>query len=192
MSEIQSNEEILSCSFLAGRLQWYALHTKSNFEKITASEVSAKGLESFLPVRAELHRWKDRKKTIETPLFPGYVFVRIADCDRSRLQVVRSTGAVRILGTGTWIEPIPDVEIDSIRTLIRSGIPFHAHSFLREGERVRVKWGPLEGVEGVLTRIKSENRLIMSVEMLSQSVAVQVDLDHVEAVRAMKGRAPIT
>lgn len=192
MSELQSNDGILAGSFFADPLQWYALHTKSNFERIAASEISAKGVELFLPVRPEVHRWKDRKKTVEVPLFPGYVFVRIADCGRSRLEVIRSTGAVRILGTGGWIEPVPEVEIESIRMLLRSRVPFLAHSFLREGERVRVKWGPLEGVEGVLTKLKSESRLVMSVEMLSQSVAIHIDLNDVEAVRPrVKRIAPI-
>jgi transcription antitermination factor NusG len=104
----------------------------------------------------------------------------MTDQVENRLRVVRSNGAVRILGTGTTIEPVRDVEIQSIRKLISSGAPFTSVPFLREGEGVRVKRGALEGVEGILTRFKNETRLVISVEMLAQSVSVEVDVRNVE------------
>jgi transcription antitermination factor NusG len=162
---------------------WYAVYTRSNYEKITADELMAKGLEVYLPAVRELRRWKDRRKEMETPIFPGYVFVRIEDNGANRLRVLRTTGAVRILGNGNRLEPVPDYEVDGIRRLLESSTPFLAHPFLREGAWVRVRYGALKGVEGFLTRVKNKDRLVLSVQMLSQSVATEIDLGDVEIVR---------
>lgn len=163
--------------------RWYAVHTRSNFEKIVARELVLKGLEQYVPTVREVHRWKDRKKVVEVPVFPGYVFFRTNDCERARLQVLRTGGTVRILGRASGMEAIPDVEIESIRTLLESRLPFQVHPLLREGALVRVKWGPLQGVEGLLARIKNERRLVISVQMLSQSVSTEIDIADIEVLR---------
>jgi transcription antitermination factor NusG len=164
-------------------LRWYAVHTRSNFEKRVAADFAAKGLENYLPAVREVHLWKDRKKAVEIPVFPGYVFVRVGNTDRERLQVLHTLGTVRILGNGGEIEPIPDLEIESLQQLMRSNTPVFAHPFLREGSWVRVKRGALEGLEGFLVRIKTRGRLVLSVNLLSRSVATEVDLTAVEAIR---------
>jgi transcription antitermination factor NusG len=163
---------------------WYAVQTRSNFEKRVSAELTAKGIEAFLPVYPEIHRWKDRKKLIEIPFFPGYLFVRMAATDACRLQVLQTTGAVRILGTYGTMEPIPETEIQSLQRVISVNVRVAPHPFLREGAHVRVKRGPLQGLEGQLIRWKSEVRLVLSVQLLCQAVAVEVDSGDVEVLRA--------
>ena len=162
--------------------KWYALHTRSNFEKRIVTELSAKGIENFLPCYDEVHQWKDRKQKVSVPLFPGYVFSRLDESSGARLSVLRTAGVVRILGDSGGIEPVPDEQIEAIRILLRSKLPCLAYPFLREGCWVRVRRGPLAGVEGILVRAKGEARLVISVSMLSQSVAVEVDSCNVEPV----------
>ena len=162
---------------------WYAVHTRSNFEKMVAGELAAKEIQTFLPAFREVRRWKDRRKELQVPVFPGYVFVRIVDDPAVRLRVLRTNGTVRILGPGSDIEAIPDFEIDGIRQLLGARVPFFSHPFLQEGAWVRVKYGPLQGVEGTLARIKSQSRLVLSVQMLSQAVATEIDADDVQVIR---------
>ena len=183
LKSIVAAGQSLAAGILHTGPRWYAVHTRSNFEQRVAAELAAKGLESFLPATQEIHNWKDRKKLVEIPVFPGYVFARFPDSGAARVQVLRTSGAVRILGTSTAIEPVPEVEIESIRQLLRSTVPFFAHPFLREGALVRVRRGPLQGVEGLLLRVKNQGRLVLSVQMLAQSVATEVDIDAVEVLR---------
>ena len=162
---------------------WYAVYTRSNFEKRVAADLSAKRIENYLPLVQQLHQWKDRKKVVDVPVFPGYVFARFADCNKTRLQVLRTSGTVRILGQGDRIEPVPDVEIESIRRLLKTNVPCFAHPFLRQGAWVRVKCGALKDLEGLLVRVKSKTRLVLSITLLSQSVATEIDISDVEVIR---------
>jgi transcription termination/antitermination protein NusG len=162
--------------------RWYAVYTRSNFEKRVMADLDSKGVNHFLPLIQERHQWKDRKKAIEVPVFPGYVFARFVDRDENRLRVLRSKGVVRILGADHKIEPIPDAEIESIRLLMTSGVPFLAYPFLHEGARVRVTKGALRGLEGILIRFKNQVRLVLSVSLLAQSVALEIGVQDVEAI----------
>ncbi len=167
----------------AAAVCWYAVYTRSNFEKRVAADLAAKHLENYLPLVEQLHQWKDRKKVVDVPVFPGYVFARFADSDKIRLQVLRTPGTVRILGQGDRIEPIPEVEIESIRRLLKANVPCFAHPFLREGAWVRVKRGALRDLEGILVRVKSKSRLVLSITLLSQAVATEIDISDVEVIR---------
>jgi transcription antitermination factor NusG len=167
----------------AGLWNWYVLQTRSNFEKRVVAELGRKGLETYLPLYHEEHQWKDRRKIVEVPLFGGYIFVRIDGTNESKLSVLRTTGVVRILGQGDRIEPVPDAEIDSIRMLLSTNVRCFLHPFLKEGAWVRVKKGPLRGVEGQLVRFKGQARLVLSVSLLARSVATEVDVSEVESVR---------
>ena len=162
--------------------QWYAVHTRSNFEKRVTADLEEKGVENYLPAQIAQHQWKDRRKTITSPLFPGYVFCRIEDTPQARLPVLRTPGVVRILGSGGNISPVPDVQIDAIRRVLQSDLPCFPHTYLRHGSAVRVKSGPLRGIAGVLVQTKSKTRLVLSVELLCQSVAAEVDAADVEAL----------
>ena len=165
---------------------WYALQTRSNLEKSVVSELDSKGIETFCPTFVESHQWADRKKTIERPVFPGYVFTRFCDLSPVRLRVLQTNGVVRILGMGKLIEPIPDQQVESIRRMLTSGKVCFPHPFLHEGARVRVRCGPLKDIEGTLIRIKQQTRLVLSVDLISHSVATEVDLADVEVIASQK------
>lgn len=169
-------------------LRWYAVHTRSNFEKRVASELCAKRLECFLPAVEELHQWKDRRKLVELPLFPGYVFVHMANSDETRLKVLKTNGTVRVLGYGTEIEAVPDQDIGAIRRLLASKAPLLAQPFLREGARVRIVRGPLRDVEGLLLKVKNQARLVVSINLLSRSVSTEIDIRDAEAIQGATQR----
>jgi transcription antitermination factor NusG len=135
--------------------------------------LEAKGYEVFLPLYESMRRWKDRQKLLLLPLFPGYVFVRGA-LDR-RLPILTTPGVHMIISRGERVVLVPDEELEAIQRTIEGKLRVEPHPFLRCGERVRVVRGSLEGVEGVLTRKKNLYRLILSVQMLAQSVAVEID-----------------
>ena len=174
---------------LTPRPLWYAVYTRSNFEKRVAAELAAKSVEHYLPVVPQLHQWKDRRKWIDVPVFAGYVFARFCDSLQTRLQVLRTAGAVRILGQAERIEPVPEAEIESIQRLLKANVPCCAHPFLREGAWVQVKRGPLRGLEGLLVRLKSKTRLVLSVTLLSQSVATEIDISDVEVLRPARRKS---
>jgi transcription antitermination factor NusG len=160
---------------------WWAVYTRHQHEKAVAEMLSTKGFDVFLPLYDSVRRWKDRSKLLSMPLFPCYVFVR-GGFDR-RLQVVTTPGIYTILYSGERVAIIPTEEIEAIRTVVASPLHVEPHPFLRCGEKVRVTRGSLEGVVGVLVRKKSLYRLVLSVEMLAQSVSVEIDAADVEAAK---------
>src|SRR5208282_5362797 len=169
----QIDEEVENSS------SWWAVYTRHQHEKAVAQVLSTKGFEVFLPLYDCVRRWKDRNKTLSLPLFPCYVFVR-GGLNR-RLQVVTTPGIHTILYSGERLAFIPNDEIDSIRKAVNSPTRVEPHPFLRCGDKVRVTRGSLEGVVGILVRKKSLFRLVLSVEMLAQSVSVEIDSADVEA-----------
>jgi transcription antitermination factor NusG len=161
---------------------WSAVYTRHQHERSIAEILEAKGFEIFLPLYESTRRWKDRRKVISLPLFPCYVFVRGAH--ERRLPVLTTPGVHMIISRGERVATVPDEEIEAIRRTVEGPFSVEPHPFLRCGERVRVVRGSLEGVEGVLTRKKNLYRLVLSVEMLAQSVAVEIDaLDVVPVVQ---------
>jgi transcriptional antiterminator NusG len=163
-------------------LHWFALWTRSRHEHFVRDQLVAKGIEAFLPTISRWSRWKDRKKKIEWPLFPGYCFARFIPS--ARLQVVSCDGVVNVVSFAGAPASIPDGEIDGIRTLVASGLQYETHPFLREGMTVQVVHGPLAGVVGKFVRKGPNTRLILSVEMISASVSVEVDAADVQPVAA--------
>lgn len=157
---------------------WWAVYTRHQHEKVVAGLLSAKGFEVFLPLYESKRRWKDRDKMLSLPLFPCYLFVR-GELDR-RLQVVMTAGVHMILCNGEQVANVPEAEIQAIRKAVEAPLQVEPHPFLLCGERVRVKRGTLEGVEGILVRKKNQYRLVLSVEMLAQSVDVEIDVLDVE------------
>ena len=161
--------------------QWYAVQTKSRFEKSVNAALQAKGVETFLPLVREIHQWKDRKKVVDVPLFCGYVIARLVDCPEERIRVAQTHGVARILSDGNAITPIAQAEIEAVKQLItaREHIPY---PYLREGVRVRVQRGPLAGLEGFLVRIKNSSRLVISMNLIAQSVAAEIDIADVKVI----------
>ena len=157
---------------------WWALYTRHQHEKTVAEMLTTKGFEVFLPLYDSMRRWKDRKKMLSLPLFPCYVFVR-GSLER-KLQVVTTPGVHMILYRGEQLAVIPQPEIEAIRAAVDGDFRVEPHPFLKCGDRVRVIRGSLAGVEGILTRKKNLFRLVLSVHMLAQSVAVEIDASDVE------------
>jgi transcription antitermination factor NusG len=167
---------------------WWAIYTRHQHEKTVEDLLRAKGFEVFLPLYESVRKWKDRRKLLSLPLFPCYVFVR-GGLDR-RLQVVTTPGVHMVLTRGEKVAMIPGGEIDAIRRTVEGPFRVEPHPFLRCGERVRVIRGSLEGVEGVLVRKKNLFRLVLSVEMLAQSVGVEIDASDVIPLTAYRGILP--
>jgi len=157
---------------------WFAAYTYSHHEKCVASHLVERQIESFLPLYTTRHRWKNRcEMNLELPLFPNYVFVRI---DRQeRMRVLEVPGVVSLVGFGRVLAPLPDFEIEALR----SGLGqrrVEPHPYLVIGERVRIKCGPMAGMEGVLVRKKNNFRVVLALDVIMQSVAVEVDADDLE------------
>lgn len=172
--------------------QWFAVWTRARQEKSAAAILHCHGIRHFLPLKTEIRRWSDRRQVVEIPLFSGYLFVCIDTARPSRLQVLKTPGIVSFVGNQTGPLPIPDQQIEDIRTVIKAGTPFSIQPMLRVGDRVRVIRGPLRDVEGTLVRTDSDSRLLISIEMVRQSIAVSVSQDDVECLHKDNQRAGAT
>ena len=157
--------------------RWYALRTRSRHEKQVRDRLVAQGFEQLLPTVTRLSQWKDRKKEIEVPLFSGYCFAHFPWADRLAIQTV--SGVVGIVGGGARPEPVPDEEIAAIRTLMASALKYDAHPYLHEGMMVEVTRGPLKGIRGFLLRKEKRHRLIISVHLIRQAAAVEINASDV-------------
>jgi transcription antitermination factor NusG len=161
---------------------WWALYTRHQHEKMVATMLAAKGFEVFLPLYESMRRWKDRSMLLSLPLFPCYVFVR--GTTQRRAQVVTTPGIHMILSDSGQVAVIPETEIEAIRRVVDGRFRVDPHPFLKCGQRVRVRRGSLAGVEGILVRKKSQCRLVLTVDMLQQSVGVEIDASDVEPTAA--------
>jgi transcription antitermination factor NusG len=159
---------------------WWAIYTRHQHEKVVAEMLSAKDFEVFLPLYETVRRRKDRNKKLLLPLFPCYVFVR-GGLNR-RLHIMTTPGVHMILSKGDRVALISEDEIQAVRRIVMGPSRVEPHPFLKCGGRVRVTRGPLEGIEGILVRKKNLFRLVLSVDMLTQSVAVEIDASDVEPV----------
>ncbi|HZP00850.1 MAG TPA: UpxY family transcription antiterminator [Terriglobia bacterium] len=175
---MQNHADSNLCSPVAS--PWCALYTRHQHEKLAARILSEKGFEVFLPLQTAIHKWSDRVKKLDVPLFPSYVFLK-GGLER-RLQIVTTPGILWFVGTGGRAGVIPNEEIEAIRRAVQSCPMVEPFPFVRCGDWVRVKSGPLEGIEGVLVRKKNGFRLVLSVEMLQKSAAVEIDAFSVERV----------
>jgi transcription antitermination factor NusG len=159
---------------------WFTVYTCANHEKAVAKCLDARRVEHFLPTYTSVARWKDRRVKLELPLFPGYMFVRLETGER--LRVMEVPGVVRLVGFNGQPYPVPDAEIESLRTGIQNALRFVPHPYLNVGSRVRVKHGPLEGIEGILLRRKNVHRIVVSLHVIARSAAVEIDVADVERI----------
>ena len=159
---------------------WYAAYTRAQHEKRVAAELGVRAVEHFLPLYTSVRRWRDRRVTLDLPLFPGYVFVRLAL--RDRLRVVQIPSVVRLVGFNGLPAALPDEEMEILRSRLCQSLRAEPHPFLTVGRRVRITGGPFAGLEGMLKRKKSSLRVVVSVELIQRSVAVDVDIADVEAI----------
>ena len=161
---------------------WYAVQTRARNEKVISERLQEQGLTTFLPLVTEIRRWSDRKKKVELPLFSCYVFVKlVASNNDERMRVYRTNGVFRIVSMRGEAIPIPDEQIDALRTVVTQQVPWSEHPFLKIGQRVRIRGGSLEGVEGVLLSRNGDRTLIISVDAIQRSLAVRVEGYDVEA-----------
>jgi transcription antitermination factor NusG len=159
---------------------WYALHVRTRFEKVVARNLQGKGYEEFLPLYRRTSQWSDRKKEIELPLFPGYVFCRFNPLHR--MPILTIPGVNAIVGVGKTLMPVEERELNDIRAVLNSDSMCEPWPFLEVGQRVSVTRGPLEGTQGIVTVLKNKCRLVISVNLLQRSVAVEIDRDCLDPV----------
>jgi transcription antitermination factor NusG len=154
--------------------QWFAIRTRSRHEKMVASQLERLSIESFLPVVKRTHKWSDRKKEVELPLFSGYTFARLVLCSPDRLRVLKTHGVAGFVGVrGTGI-PVPEEQIQSLKTLLANGVPMKDHPYLQIGQRVRIRGGALDGIEGILAG-QDDRNLVITVEPIHRSLSVCIE-----------------
>jgi transcription antitermination factor NusG len=161
---------------------WYVLYTRHQHERTVAEILTNKGFQILLPLYSSARRWKDRTKLLALPLFPCYVFLKGGFGDR--MDIMKTPGVNALVSSAGVPAAIPSGEIEAIERIVESGAKVEPHPFLKCGDRVKVKHGPLTGLEGILVRKKNLCRLVLSVEMLGKSAAVEVDSFLVERVNA--------
>jgi transcription antitermination factor NusG len=166
--------------------RWFAAYTCANHEKRVASHFEARAVDHFLPVYRSERRWKDRSVRLDLPLFPGYIFVRLAA--DARLRVLEVPGVVRLVGFNGQPYPLPENEIESLRRGVLNELRIVPHPYLKMGSRVRIVGGPLEGAEGILVRKKNVHRVVLSLDLIARSVAVEVDLADIERLGRRTGQ----
>lgn len=154
--------------------RWFAIQTIAKHEKRVTKQLQDKDIDTFLPLVPEIHRWSDRKTKVDVPLFSCYTFVRIMPALEKRMPVLTTPGVLGFVGSKTGGIPIPDNEIESLKTAIkthRCGV----HPFISVGTRIRIKRGPLAGVEGILTSRGNDQCLVISLQLLQRSVSIKIE-----------------
>jgi len=160
-------------------MRWFAAYTSARHEKTVARQLEDRSIEKFLPLYRSWHRWKDRRKLVELALFPSYVFIKIEA--RDKLRVLEVPGVVSLVTFNGQLAALPEQEINALRTSLDSGVYAEPCPYLRVGRRVRVAAGPLAGAEGILIKKKDKCRVVISLDVLMRSVAVEVDGTDLEA-----------
>jgi transcription antitermination factor NusG len=162
------------------RPRWYAVYTSANHEKKVAAEFSWRNVESFLPLYNSVRHWKDRRVQLQVPLFPGYVFVHLALSDR--LRVIQVPGVVKLVGFGGEPAALPDEQLEALRTGLNGQLRAEPHPYLTIGRRIRIVRGAFQGAQGTLVRKKGVFRVVLSLELIMRSIAVEVDAADVEPI----------
>jgi transcription antitermination factor NusG len=153
---------------------WYAVNTRPRYEKKVADALRAKGITVLLPLFAESHRWSDRRRIVQLPLFAGYAFIRLDATLEARIPVLRTPGVLGFVGVRGIGVAIPEQEIEAVQTLMEQGVLMTPHLFLQVGKRVRIRGGSLDGLRGILLAKNGDLSLVISVESIQRSVEVRV------------------
>jgi len=154
---------------------WFALQTRARHEKVVAQRLCDRGVTTFLPLFRGVHRWSDRRKTVELPLFSCYVFAKLVPRNDQRLRVLLVDGVLRFVGPSGQGITIPEEQIDALRKVVNEQLPYSSHPFLKIGQRVRIRSGALYGVEGILISRSGESTLVVSVDAIQRSLAVRIE-----------------
>jgi transcription antitermination factor NusG len=180
--ELSTGELLMPRSgVLADQTSWFAIQTRPRYEKKVSAELQEKRVEAFLPLYSARHQWSDRRRLVQMPLFPGYIFVRIAQSLNARVSVLQTNGVISFVGVRNMGIPIPDCEIDAVRKVIEVGVKFEPYPHLQLGQRVCVRGGCLDGVTGVLTAINGDRSLVVSVNLIQRSIAMRIEGYEIEA-----------
>ena len=161
---------------------WFAVQTRSRHEKAVSAQLQQKGIENYLPLVTENHRWSDRSKRVSLPLFPGYVFVRFSPIGKERLAILQTLGVTRIVGTGSVWDHIPEKQLEDVRLLLEQVSACAPYPFCRAGQRVRILGGCLDGVEGIFVERNNDQSLVISIEIIQRSIAVRVSGYQLETI----------
>ena len=175
-----SQPTALAADYLQPR--WYAVQTWANHEKRVFEQLSQRTIEAFLPLYGSMRRWKDRRVHLELPLFPGYVFVRLAL--RDRLPLLQTPSVARLVGFGGQPAALLDGDIDALRQGLIEEMRMKPHPYLKVGHRARVRTGPLQGFEGILVRKRNGSRFVISLDLIMRSVAIEIDVTELEPVHS--------
>jgi transcription termination/antitermination protein NusG len=170
---------------------WFAVHTRTRFEKKVALQLHEKHIETFLPLFSAKHKWNDRQQIVQEPLFPGYVFVRISPVMNSRVAVLRTIGVMQFVGHRGIGSPVPAAEIQAIKTVLEQRIPFLLYPYMNVGQRVRIRGGCFDGTEGILTAINGDDSLVISVQLIQRSIAMRITGYQVEPVGSGRLAQPV-
>lgn len=182
-TQMSTGELLLhSAGVLPDQSSWFAIQTRPRYEKKVISELQEKGVNAFLPLYSATHQWSDRRQVVQMPLFPGYIFVRIAASLNERVAVLQTNGVISFVGVRNMGVPIPDCEIEAVRTVLNAGMKFEPYPHLQIGQRVCVRGGCLDGVTGVLTAINGDRSLVVSVNLIQRSIAMRIEGYKVEAI----------
>ena len=174
--DVVKNEIVAACGPAP---LWYAVYTRSRFEKKLMSELADRSIDVFLPMREVLSRWKDRKKRVWFPLFPGYIFVHHVDTPANRYRVLNIPGAVQFVGLHGHATPIPDEQIEGVRRFLESDLSVDPYPYIKVGRRVEVIAGPLKGIQGRLVQKKGRFRFVLQVDLIRQAIAVEIEASDV-------------
>ena len=162
--------------------RWYALYTRSRFEKKMLSALTDRSIEVFLPMREVLSRWKDRKKRIWIPLFPGYIFVNHVDIPENRYRILNLPGAVKFVGFEGHANPIPQEQIEYVRRFLEASIAVDPYPYMQVGSHVEVIAGPLKGIRGILVEKRGRFRFVIQVDLIRQAVSAEIDASDVRPI----------
>jgi transcription elongation factor/antiterminator RfaH len=177
---IQRSPEFYSVADEPAALPWYVAYSRPRHEKHVAHQLEERGVRSFVPVYTSVRRWKDRRKRLELPLFPGYVFVQIAL--QRRFDLLRLPGVVDFVRFQGMPVPVLSCEIETLRRGLTAAAAVHPHPYLQAGRKVRIRRGALDGVEGIFVRRRGQTRVVLSVSLIQRSVAIEIEEADVEPI----------
>ncbi len=163
-------------------VSWFAVQTRPRHEKKVAVSLQEKEITAFLPLFSSIHCWSDRRRVIHAPLFPSYLFVKISDSQDMRIPILRTTGVLGIVGNRGVGAAIPEEQIQAVQVILREGIPFTSFPFLDAGQRVRIRGGSLDGLQGIFLARNGAESLVVSVQIIQRSLAIQVAGYRVEPI----------
>lgn len=155
--------------------RWYAFRTRARHEKRATQQLREAGVQTFLPLAHQIREWSDRRKVVEMPLFPGYGFVRINYLSPDRVRVLSVHGIVSFVGPNGSGTPVPDQQIEDLRSVIHHKMPCQPHPYVAIGRRVRIRGGALDGVEGVLTEQREDRSLVISLDSIQRAVSIRIE-----------------